>query len=66
MKSQMGASRALEELIKLMPKEAHKLMLQGTLSKYPFEDLVPGDRILVKSGEKVPLDGKIYSRANLP
>ncbi|MEI3602380.1 hypothetical protein SPD79_10625 [Oceanobacillus sp. SE10311] len=36
MRSVMGASKALEELIKLMPKEAHKirLMLPETLSMY--------------------------------
>ncbi|WP_223156056.1 copper-translocating P-type ATPase [Desemzia incerta] len=60
MKSQMGASRALEELIKLMPKEAHKLDKTGNIVEVSVEDLVPGDLILVKSGEKVPLDGKIY------
>jgi len=60
MKSQMGASRALEELIKLMPKEAHKLDAVGNTIEVNIEDLVPGDRILVKSGEKVPLDGKIF------
>ena len=58
MKSQMGASKALEELIKLMPKEAHKLEASGNMLEVSIEDLVPGDRILVKSGEKIPLDGR--------
>ena len=60
MKSQMGASKALEELIKLMPKEAHKLDATGNTVEVSIEDLVPGDRILVKSGEKIPLDGRIF------
>ena len=60
MKSLMGASKALEELIKLMPKEAHKLDESGNLVEVTVEDLKPGDQILVKSGEKIPIDGEIY------
>lgn len=60
MKSLMGASKALEELIKLMPKEAHKLDESGNIIEVTVEDLQPGDRILVKSGEKIPIDGEIY------
>lgn len=59
MKSVMGASKALEELIKLMPKEANKIDEDGNTKKVSVEELTPGDNILVKSGEKVPLDGKI-------
>ena len=61
MKSQMGASIALEEkLIKLMPKEAHRLDAAGNVEEVSIEALVPGESILVKPGEKIPLDGKIY------
>lgn len=60
MKSIMGASKALEELIKLMPKEAHKLDESGNIVDVSVEVLHPGDKILVKSGEKIPLDGEIY------
>ncbi|WP_106450318.1 copper-translocating P-type ATPase [Trichococcus alkaliphilus] len=60
MKSQMGASKALEELIKLMPKEAHRLNATGNVEEVSIEALVPGERILIKPGEKIPLDGKIY------
>ena len=59
MRSVMGASRALEELAKLMPAEAHRVREDGSLEDVPTSDLRPGDRIRVKSGEKVPADGKI-------
>jgi Cu2+-exporting ATPase len=36
MKSVMGASRALEELAKLMPSDAHKLMPDGTSRTCPW------------------------------
>lgn len=60
MKSIMGASKALEELIKLMPKEAHKIDSKGNIVNVSVEDLHPGDKILVKPGEKIPIDGSIF------
>jgi len=57
MKSIMGASRALEELAKLMPSDAHKVMPDGTIKDVPLSELKEGDIVLVKPGEKVPADG---------
>jgi Cu2+-exporting ATPase len=59
MKSVMGASKALEELARLMPSEAHKVMPDGSVVDVPIEELQHGDRILVKPGEKVPADGAV-------
>ena len=59
MKSVMGASRALEELAKLMPSEAHRLMEDGSVQNVSADDLKSGDRLLIKPGEKIPADGKI-------
>ncbi|MFL6292917.1 MAG: heavy metal translocating P-type ATPase [Thermoanaerobaculia bacterium] len=59
MRSVMGASRALEELVLLMPAEAHRLREDGQLEDIPVSDLRRGDRVLVKPGEKVPTDGVI-------
>ncbi len=56
MRSVLGASRALEELAKLMPSEAHKIMVDGSSQDVPLEDLRVGDRVLVKHGEKLHLD----------
>ncbi|MDX2135780.1 MAG: copper-translocating P-type ATPase [Saprospiraceae bacterium] len=56
MKSVAGASKALEMIIKMMPAEAHKF--HGTmLQDMRVEDLKIGDLVLVKPGEKVPVDG---------
>lgn len=57
MKSVMGASRALEELARLMPATAHKLAKDGGIQDVAIEELVSGDRILIRPGEKVPADG---------
>lgn len=59
MKSVMGASKALEELAKLMPSNAHKIMDDGNIIDVPLEELKTNDRILVKPGEKVPADGVV-------
>ena len=59
MRSVMGASRALEELAKLMPAEAHRLRDDGEIEDVPTAELRPGDRIRVKSGEKIPADGTV-------
>ncbi|HPX73914.1 MAG TPA: HAD-IC family P-type ATPase, partial [Methanoregulaceae archaeon] len=66
MRSVLGASRALEELVMIMPSEAHLLREGGTTEEVPVERLVPGDRVLVKPGEKVPVDGVVAEgRSNI-
>ena len=60
MKSVMGASRALDELIKLLPEEAHLIQKDGTTKEVKVSDLKAGDSILVKPGEKIPIDGEIF------
>ncbi len=59
MRSVMGASKALDELAKLMPSEAHKLMDNGSTEDVPVSDLKEGDKVIIKPGEKVPVDAKI-------
>ena len=59
MRSVMGASNALEELVKLMPSEGHKLDEHGNVQDVKVSDLKSEDRVLVKPGEKIPVDGII-------
>ncbi len=59
MRSVMGASRALEKLVQLMPAEAHRVREDGSTEEVPVDSLHPGDRVLIKPGEKVPVDGTI-------
>jgi Cu2+-exporting ATPase len=61
MKSVMGASRALEELAKLMPSDAHKLMPDGSVKDVPLSELTVNDKVLIKPGEKIPADGVIVA-----
>jgi P-type Cu2+ transporter len=59
MRSVMAASSALEELARLMPSEAHKVMQDGSTKDVPLGELAAGDRVLVKPGEKIAADGKV-------
>ncbi len=59
MKSVMGASAALEKLVKLMPAEAHLIDADGNIRDIPVNELKHDDRVLIKPGEKVPTDGVV-------
>ncbi len=59
MKSVIGASRATEELAKLLPNEAHRVRDDGSTEEIAVTDFDEGDTVLVKPGEKVPADGEI-------
>ncbi|MEK5400298.1 copper-translocating P-type ATPase [Paenibacillus sp. FSL K6-2859] len=65
MKSVMGASKALEELAKLMPSDAHLVGANGEITEIDVTELKKGDVVLVKPGEKVPIDGQILDGKTL-
>lgn len=56
MRSILGASRALEKLVRLMPDTAH-LIKKGEIIDIRISELVKGNLVLVKAGEKIPADG---------
>lgn len=57
MKSILGAGQALEELVKLMPSIAHKIMPDGSIHDVALNQLGLNDKVIVKPGEKIPADG---------
>jgi Cu2+-exporting ATPase len=59
MRSVMGASNALQKLAELMPADAHRLKDDGSTEDVSVDELSAGDRVLVKPGEKIPIDGQI-------
>jgi P-type Cu2+ transporter len=61
MRSVLGASGALEALVRLLPATAHRLKPDGGTEEVPISALTAGDKVLVKPGEKVPIDGVILS-----
>ncbi|CAD2074845.1 heavy metal translocating P-type ATPase [Phocicoccus schoeneichii] len=59
MRSINNASKALESLASLMPNTANRITENGETEEVQIDDIKAGDLLLVKPGEKMPLDGKI-------
>ncbi len=57
MRSVRQASSSLNELAKLMPDEAERLNDDGSTETVPVSALSEGDRVLVRPGASVPVDG---------
>ena len=58
MKSVLGASRSLQKLVEMMPSEAH-LLKDGETVDVKVDQLEKDNRVLVRPGEKIPVDGEI-------
>ena len=51
---------SLKDLVDMAPQEAI-VIREGNQFTIPVEDVVIGDRVIIRSGGKVPVDGKIVS-----
>jgi len=56
-RSQTGA--AIKALLGLAPKTARRIREDGSDEDVPLEQVRPGDRLRVRPGEKVPVDGVV-------
>ena len=59
MRSVMRASKALEELARLLPSDVHEVDEQGNVSDVSLEKIVAGNLLLVRPGENIPADGSV-------
>ncbi len=57
-KAKQKTSSAIKKLMNIAPKTA-TILKDGKESKVPIENVVVGDLIIVKPGEKIPVDGII-------
>lgn len=57
-RSSSAAGNALQEVAKLLPKKAHRLV-DGMEEEVDVTDLKENDVVLVKPGEKIPADGVV-------
>jgi P-type Cu2+ transporter len=57
-RSVLGASRALEELVKIMPTFAH-MVRDEEIVDVPVSELKVGDVVLIRPGEKTPSDALV-------
>ncbi|HEY7670934.1 MAG TPA: heavy metal translocating P-type ATPase [Gammaproteobacteria bacterium] len=59
LKARAQTSGAIRALLKLAPKIAHRLDARGAESDVPLEGVQIGDRLRVRPGEKIPVDGRV-------
>ena len=65
MRSVGAASQSISALVKIMPQQALLFDEAGHTHEVPVNSLHPGDRVLVRGGEKIPVDGKIIKGTSL-
>jgi len=61
MRSRFATGKAVEALLKLAPTTVKR---NGTESEIPLEQVVVGDEIVVRPGDRVPVDGEVISGAS--
>ncbi len=59
LRARQATSGAIRSLLGLAPKTARRLHADGTEADIPLEQVQVGDRLRVRPGEKVPVDGAV-------
>ncbi|NQV16815.1 heavy metal translocating P-type ATPase [bacterium] len=59
LKARSRTGNAIKALLGLAPKTAHRIDSNGQESEVPLEQIVLGDMLRVRPGEKIPVDGSI-------
>jgi Cu+-exporting ATPase len=59
LKARSRTGAAIRELLGMAPKTARRLREEGEEEDVPLDQVHPGDRLRVRPGEKVPVDGKV-------
>jgi Cu+-exporting ATPase len=61
-RSQTGA--AIRALLGLAPSTAHRVADDGSEEEVPLDEVRPGDRLRVRPGDKIPVDGVVLEGAS--
>ena len=64
-RAKLQATDAVFSLMDLQPKTANVVNDDETTTKTPVEDIEPGTAILVKTGQTIPLDGRVQDGSAL-
>ena len=59
LRARAATGRAIRALMNLAPKTARRLGSDGSEEEVPLADIVAGDRLRVRPGEAVPVDGVV-------
>lgn len=58
-KAKFSTSTAIKKLMGLQPKTVPKILADGSEEEVPIREVVVGDVLVVKPGEKIPVDGEV-------
>jgi len=64
LKARSSTGAAIKALLGLAPKTARRIDDDGSEADVPLEQIHPGDRLRVRPGEKVPVDGVVLEGAS--
>ena len=64
LRARQRTSGAIRALLNLAPQQAHMLGTDGTEKDVPLDQVKSGDRLRVRPGERVPVDGVIREGAS--
>jgi P-type Cu+ transporter len=64
LRARQKTSGAIRALLNLAPQQAHLLAADGSEKDVPLDQLKPGDRLRVRPGERIPVDGLVREGAS--
>jgi len=64
LRARQRTSGAIRALLNLAPQQAHFIAADGTERDVPLDQVKRGDRLRVRSGERVPVDGTVREGAS--
>src|SRR6266481_3383552 len=64
LRARQRTSGAIRALLNLAPQQAHLFAADGTKKDVALDQVKPGDRLRVRPGERVPVDGVIHEGAS--
>jgi Cu+-exporting ATPase len=59
LRARRHTSSAIRALLDLSPKTAHRIRTDGADEEIPLDQVVAGDRLRVRPGDRVPVDGTV-------
>jgi Cu+-exporting ATPase len=64
LRARQRTSGAIRALLNLAPQQAHRVAADGSETDIPLNEVQPGDRLRIRPGERVPVDGAIREGAS--
>ena len=62
--SRTRTSEAIRGLMELTPEQVERMLPDGGVKEIPVRAVMPGDRLLIKPGSRIPVDGVVASGAS--